>query len=178
MAEPGAHSRVTEFNSPLHAASRTCARSDSRRTINTCAGQYAPIPPVFGPVSPSLTRLWSCADSKAKAFSPSTSAKNDASSPSKNSSTIIEEPAFPNDPFTRIVSTASNASCSVVATITPFPAASPSALTTMGAPCSLIYFFAANGSVNVSYCNKIVYDNERIQHHVLLQQKQNEIIRR
>ena len=45
------------------------------------------MPPVFGPVSPSNARLWSCAVASASACSPSQSAKNEASSPRMNSST-------------------------------------------------------------------------------------------
>ncbi len=32
----------------------------SNAGVTTSAGEYVPIPPVFGPVSPSPTRLWSC----------------------------------------------------------------------------------------------------------------------
>uniref|UniRef100_A0A0A9D1E3 Phosphoribosylamine--glycine ligase n=1 Tax=Arundo donax TaxID=35708 RepID=A0A0A9D1E3_ARUDO len=47
---------------------------------------------------------------------------------------MTHDPAEPNEPSTSIVSMASNASSRVIATTTPFPAANPSALTTMGAP--------------------------------------------
>ena len=46
------------------------------------AGQYAPIPPVFGPVSPSLTGLWSWHGGKGKIVRPLTSASTESSSPS------------------------------------------------------------------------------------------------
>ena len=39
------------------------------------AGEYAPMPPVFGPVSPSNARLWSCAVSSITNLSPSEMAK-------------------------------------------------------------------------------------------------------
>src|SRR3546814_7755395 len=42
--------------------------------------------PVFGPVSPSPTRLWSCAEARGRAVRPSTSAKTLASSPVRNRS--------------------------------------------------------------------------------------------
>ena len=44
------------------------------------------MPPVLGPVSPSPTRLWSCAAASATACLPSQSAKKESSSPSRNSS--------------------------------------------------------------------------------------------
>ncbi|CJR97360.1 Uncharacterised protein [Streptococcus pneumoniae] len=43
------------------------------------------------------------------------------------------------------------ASSSVIATVTPFPAASPSAFITIGAPFSCTYAFASSKDVNVSY---------------------------
>ena len=46
-------------------------------------------------------------------------------------------------------STAAIACSKVSATMTPFPAARPSALMTIGAPCSLTYSFAAWGSLKV-----------------------------
>src|SRR6185503_7319671 len=44
------------------------------------------MPPVLGPVSPSPTRLWSCAEASGTAVFPSTNANRLASSPSRNSS--------------------------------------------------------------------------------------------
>ena len=49
------------------------------------------MPPVFGPLSPSPTRLWSCAEASGIAVSPSHSAKNEASSPTRNSSITISQ---------------------------------------------------------------------------------------
>mmetsp|Transcript_3933 Transcript_3933/g.8488 ORF Transcript_3933/g.8488 Transcript_3933/m.8488 type:complete len:276 (+) Transcript_3933:246-1073(+) len=119
--------------------------------VTTGAGEYAPIPPVFKPVSPSPTRLWSCALASATAFPPPTTAKNEASSPSKNSSTTISFPAEPNLAPTNISSTASSASWTSMATITPLPAAKPSVFTTIGAPLDFMYAFAASTLVNFAY---------------------------
>src|SRR4029079_7486253 len=82
------------------------------------------MPPVLGPVSPSPTRLWSCAEASGTAVSPSTRANRLASSPTRNSS--ITKGALP------IASIADSASARVIATVTPLPAASPSALITTG----------------------------------------------
>ena len=68
------------------------------------------MPPVFGPVSPSPTRLWSCALASGSACAPSHSAKKLASSPSRNSSMTISAPAAPNRPSPSIASTAAMAS--------------------------------------------------------------------
>ena len=77
-----------------------------------------------------------------------------ASSPSKNSSITTRAPPAlwltPSVLSNSMKSTASWASCSVMATTTPFPAASPSALTTMGEPLASMYWCAASASVNVS----------------------------
>ena len=70
------------------------------------------MPPVFGPVSPSPTRLWSCAEASGIAVSPSHSAKNDASSPTRNSSITTSAPAAPRPP-PNIMSMAASASASV-----------------------------------------------------------------
>ena len=64
---------------------------------------------------------------------PSQRQKKLASSPLRNSSTTISIPAFPKVP-SKQESTARNASPIVVATVTPLPAAKPSALMTIGAP--------------------------------------------
>mmetsp|Transcript_12389 Transcript_12389/g.42955 ORF Transcript_12389/g.42955 Transcript_12389/m.42955 type:complete len:306 (+) Transcript_12389:528-1445(+) len=119
--------------------------------VTTDAGLYAPMPPVLGPVSPSPTALWSCALPTITASSPARNAKNDASSPSRNSSTTTSAPAAPNLLSTIISSTAACASSTVEATVTPLPAARPSVLTTMGAPCAVMYDLAAAGSVKRSY---------------------------
>src|SRR5262252_9543236 len=98
--------------------------SMARRAMSgviTGAGEYAPMPPVLGPRSPSKARLWSCAEASAIAVSPSQSAKKEASSPCKNSSTTTCAPAAPNPPA-NIMSMASSASARVAAITTPLPA--------------------------------------------------------
>ena len=110
------------------------------------AGEYAPMPPVFGPLSPSKARLWSCAVPIGRTFSPSDSTKNEASSPSMNSSITTSAPAVPKAP-PNMSSIAARASSSSMATTTPLPAARPSALITMGAPCSRTYALAASASL-------------------------------
>ena len=84
------------------------------------------MPPVFGPVSPSPIRLKSCAGASGTTTRPSASAKTDTSSPTSSSSITIGpgKPAAARRP---------SSSCSTVSqTKTPFPAASPSTLTTHG----------------------------------------------
>ena len=133
---------------PRAASSSTTGRSTVSTISSTNAvsaagtGEYEPIPPVFGPVSPSPTRLKSCAGASGSTVSPSTSAKMDTSSPSSSSS-ITTGPS--NAAAAR--KPASSSSC-VWQTKTPLPAASPSALTTIGAPCSAIYVLAAAASRN------------------------------
>mmetsp|Transcript_868 Transcript_868/g.3627 ORF Transcript_868/g.3627 Transcript_868/m.3627 type:complete len:210 (+) Transcript_868:750-1379(+) len=109
------------------------------------------MPPVLSPVSPSPTRLWSCAPTSGTATPPPTTAKKLASSPSRNSSTTISAPAAPKAAFTIMSSTARSAVSSSMATITPLPAASPSVFTTMGAPSFRMYALAASGSAKRSY---------------------------
>ena len=104
--------------------------------VTTGAGEYAPIPPVLGPVSPSPTRLWSWLVAIGSAVRPSTIEMKLASSPSRNSSITTRAPASPKALPESMSRTASSASCRVIATITPLPAARPSALTTIGAPFS------------------------------------------
>jgi hypothetical protein len=58
-----------------------------------------------------------------------------ASSPSRNSSITTRAPASPKA-LPESMSHGVSASASVIATITPLPAARPSALTTIGAPFS------------------------------------------
>ncbi len=73
-----------------------------------------------------------------------------ASSPARKSSTTTRAPASPMTLSTSIASIARSASSTVDATTTPFPAARPSAFTTMGAPRSRTYAFAAAASVKVA----------------------------
>ena len=95
------------------------------------------MPPVLGPLSPSKARLWSWAPTSGSTCSPSQSAKKLASSPSMNSSITTEAPAAPKRLPASMSRTASIACSTVSATITPLPAARPSALTTIGAPCAV-----------------------------------------
>ncbi len=72
--------------------------------------------------------------------------RSEASSPVMNSSITTSAPAPPKAP-PNISSMAASASASSIATITPLPAASPSALTTIGAPCARTWARAASASV-------------------------------
>ena len=94
------------------------------------------MPPVLGPLSPSPTRLWSWLVAMGSTVSPSTMTMKLASSPSRNSSITTRAPASPKALASSMSRTAASASARVMATITPLPAARPSALITMGAPCS------------------------------------------
>ena len=98
------------------------------------AGQYAPMPPVFGPRSPSKTALWSWHAGRGMMVRPLTSASTESSSPSSFFSTTISpagllaELRVGHDPLDRL-------RCPPAAflqTTTPLPAASPSAFTTTG----------------------------------------------
>src|SRR5918994_5338975 len=84
------------------------------------------MPPVFGPVSPSPTRLKSCAGTSGTTVVPSVIPKTDTSGPSRNSSTRTRS---------QLAAWASADARSSVTT-TPLPAARPSSLTTYGAPSS------------------------------------------
>ena len=111
------------------------------------AGEYAPIPPVFGPLSALSLALWSCEVAIGSILSPSTITIKLASSPFKNSSITTLDPASPNRFPSSISLIATIASFRVLAIITPFPAASPSAFITIGAPISLTYLIARLDSV-------------------------------
>ena len=103
------------------------------------SGVYAPIPPVFGPASPSPARLKSCAASSGTAVTPSASANSDTSGPSRNSSmTTVPQAGRARRP---------RPGRSV--TSTPLPAASPSALTTYGGPNSSSAAATSAGPVQV-----------------------------
>ena len=95
------------------------------------------MPPVFGPTSPSPSRLWSCEVASGRTCLPSAMTMKLASSPSRNSSTTTTRPASPKAPA-NMPSAARIASSALAAMITPLPAASPSALTTMGGRCARI----------------------------------------
>ncbi len=104
--------------------------------VTTGAGEYAPMPPVFGPRSPSWMRLWSCVEAKASAFLPSAITMKLASSPAMNSSITTRWPASPSGRRRACSRSPRGPPRDVVATTTPLPAASPSALITIGAPFS------------------------------------------
>src|SRR5690606_16078015 len=109
------------------------------------------MPPVLGPASSSSSRLWSWLDARGRMFRPSTITMKLASSPSRKSSITTLAPAWPMPPSVSIMSTAACAWSRSVATTTPLPAASPSALITMGAPRASMYACAAAASEKVSY---------------------------
>src|SRR6202521_1989423 len=92
-------------------------------------GEYAPMPPVFGPLSPSCARLKSRAGASGITSVPSVTASIDSSGPSRSSSTTTVAPLRPNRPCTSIASIAASASSTFVQTTTPLPRARPSALT-------------------------------------------------
>ena len=95
-------------------------------------GEYTPMPPVFGPRSPSKARLWSWAVAMQWALPPLTNASSEHSGPVRHSSMTTVEPAWPNAP-SKQERTASSAVSLSSATMTPLPAARPSAFTTTGA---------------------------------------------
>ncbi len=101
------------------------------------SGEYAPMPPVFGPSSPSSARLKSWAGWRGTTVSPSVTAKSDTSGPSRYSSTTTRSHAAA---WARAASRSS-------VTTTPLPAASPSSLTTYGAPKALRAASASSGVV-------------------------------
>jgi len=109
------------------------------------------MPPVFGPWSPSSRALWSWLVAIGSTCSPSTMQMKLASSPSRNSSITTRAPASPKALPSSMSRTAASASASVRATTTPLPAASPSALMTMGAPFSRMYSSAGPTSANTRY---------------------------
>src|SRR3954468_3995000 len=102
--------------------------------VTTGAGEYAPMPPVLGPSSPSRRRLWSWLVASGSTLVPSLITMKLASSPCRKSSTTTRAPASPRLFCVIICSMAACASSTLAATTTPFPAASPSALITIGAP--------------------------------------------
>ena len=87
------------------------------------------MPPVFGPASPSPTRLKSCAGISGTTSSPSQMQNSDTSGPERNSSTTTAPSGLARQAWA-----CSSASARSSVTTTPLPAASPSSLTTCGAP--------------------------------------------
>ena len=82
---------------------------------------------------------------------PSVKAIKEASSPRKKLSTTTRSPAIPKRFSFIMESTACLAMSLLSAIMTPLPAASPSALTTQGAPILSIYFLACPGLLNTLY---------------------------
>ena len=128
-------------------------------SVTSSRGQTAPIPPVLGPFAPSKRRLWSRAGRNgtivaepltANSGVTETAARTEISTPSRYSSITSFLPASPTLPLPIISSTAASACSTVAATTTPLPAARPSAFTTIGAPCFLIYSQASSLLVKVS----------------------------
>ena len=84
-------------------------------------------------------------------FSPSVITMKLASSPSRNSSTTMRAPASPKRLPSSMSAAAVSAASSVCATITPLPAARPSALITIGAPVARMYSSAGASSLKLRY---------------------------
>ena len=97
------------------------------------AGETVPMPPVFGPRSPSKIVLWSSTAGRTSSRLPSVSASTETSRPAIRCSITSVAPAAPNWPRWSW-RTAARASAAFAATTTPLPAASPSALTTTAPP--------------------------------------------
>ena len=111
---------------------RSAARVGSTALVSTAStmsapatgtGEYAPMPPVLGPVSPSPTRLKSWAGASGTARSPSHTHSTESSGPDSPSSMTTP----PRSSFER---TSAAASSNDSVTSTPFPPARPSVLTT------------------------------------------------
>ena len=107
------------------------------------------MPPVFGPRSPSKTRLWSWEEARGRICSPSVRAIKEASSPLSISSMTTLSPAHPKVLCTMILSMAASASSRSEQRVTPFPPARPSALTTQDFFWAT-YLLAESGSENVA----------------------------
>ena len=119
-----------------------CSISFIRVAFHRGDGENAPIPPVFGPVSPSPIRLWSQAAIRGDIVSPSVNAKTLISGPIMNSSMSTLFPDSPNLRSTKRSDNDFSTSFMFWHIYTPFPAASPSALITTGSP-SLCTSFCA-----------------------------------
>src|SRR5436190_2671932 len=114
-------------------------------------GEYAPIPPVFGPRSPSSARLKSWDGASGTARRPSHTARTDSSGPLRPSSITTVRPAGPNAAPASFAFTSSSASINDSVTSTPLPAARPSVLTTNGGFIVRKNSNAGPTSVNVRY---------------------------
>mmetsp|Transcript_52219 Transcript_52219/g.167374 ORF Transcript_52219/g.167374 Transcript_52219/m.167374 type:complete len:207 (-) Transcript_52219:178-798(-) len=94
------------------------------------------MPPVFGPLSPSFARLWSCAGSIMDATLPSEKAMQLHSSPTSSCSTTTSSPAAPKAPSSMTSFRAASASSRDSGMSTPLPAARPLAFTTTSRPAA------------------------------------------
>mmetsp|Transcript_8397 Transcript_8397/g.21471 ORF Transcript_8397/g.21471 Transcript_8397/m.21471 type:complete len:371 (+) Transcript_8397:1101-2213(+) len=140
---------LSSFASASTVRCNTSSTSRRSRGVRHGAGAYAPIPPVFGPLSPSSARLWSCAGTIIDIVLPSAKAMQLHSSPSSNCSMTTSSPADPKAPSNITDLTASSASSRDSGIRTPFPAARPLALTTHSRPAAysaLTYSRAASYS--------------------------------
>ena len=103
------------------------------------------MPPVFGPRSPSNARLWSCAVPIARQIL--------AVRQHEEARLLAVHELLDDDPRARALREDRVERRlrlgDVAATVTPLPAASPSALTTIGAPWAATQARAASGSVKV-----------------------------
>ena len=139
---------------PRRASSATTGRWNVRTISAVIAasrsgsGETAPIPPVFGPRSPSPSRLWSRAAGSARQVVASQMAMTDASGPVSASSTTRHRPAAPKTPSIRAARMAASAVAGSAQTVTPLPAARPSAFTATRPPSSCAKAIAAIGSSN------------------------------
>ncbi len=137
----GAPRRASSARSGRWTVSRIASTAASSRSAS---GEYAPIPPVFGPSSPSSNRLWSRAAGSATARLPSHSAITLASAPSSRSS-MTSGPAAARSTIAR----ASSRGWPGPKTVTPLPPASPSAFTTNPLPRCASRWIAAAASAGV-----------------------------
>ena len=85
MPRRASSARIGRWNAASNSSTPASGRSGS--------GLEAPIPPVFGPTSPSSSRLWSRASGSATASRPSHSAMRLASRPCRRSSTTTQATA-------------------------------------------------------------------------------------
>ena len=110
--------------------SRSIMRSTS--LVARGVGEYAPMPPVLGPMSPSPSCLWSWHASSIQIVFPSTSASTLISWPCRRSSITMVVPASPYT-FASSAAVAAAMACALLShTVTPLPAHKPVALTTSG----------------------------------------------
>ena len=113
-----------------------------RRRTGSGAGAYAPMPPVFGPVSPSPMRLWSWATGRATSHGAVAERHQAALGPASRSSSTIGPCA---DQFAGSRRRSRPRSSG---TTTPLPAARPSSFTTTGRPSVGHQAMASSASID------------------------------